>query len=309
MSINHKNIILTALVCAALSGSAAVALAAADASEIDAAESVARPQVNVNLHELPLHWDSVEHPLQNKATAKQAKAMPIIITADDVKKAEKAAAQRARDEKKQVAKPVAPPPAPSVAPQPVAPPPVAQAPTPQSVTPPLAPPTIAPPQDNWVTPKAPVAPPPAEQIASVQPSVQTVQPVQPAQPTTPTQSLEIVPLEPQVATAPPVAPSVELPAIMPLASAPAVAPKKEIIVELPEIMPLTAEQLAAPQIVQPVPPKTIKKTVELPPVELFGTSRTVEIEVEAVEPEQAATVDMTATEATNTVELQLQPLN
>lgn len=278
MSINHKNIILTALVCAALSGSAAVALAAADATAIDAAESAAQPQA-ANLHDLPLHWDSVEHPLQNKETAKQAKAMPIIITAEDVKKAEKAAAKKAKDEQQQAAKPAAPQPAPSVAPAPV--------------TPPIAPPTIAPPQDNWVTPKAPVAPktPPAEQAKPVQES-------------TPTQSLEITPLEPQVA---PAAPSVELPAVMPLPSAPA-TPQKEIIVELPEIMPLTAEQLAAPQIEQPVPPKTIKKTVELPPVELFGTSRTVEIEVAAVE-EEPAPVAEPATKAKSTVELQLQPLN
>lgn len=287
MSINHKNIVLTALVCAALSGSASLALAAADASSIDAAESAA--QSKADLHDLPLHWDSVEHPLQNKATAK---AMPIIITADDVKKAEKAAAQRARDEKKQATKPVAPPPAPAVAPQPVAPP--------QPVTPPLAPPTIAPPQDNWVTPQAPIAPP---QVDPAQPTVPSMQP------STPAQSLEITVLEPQVATNAPAAPSVELPAIVPLASAPAVAPKKEIIVELPEIMPLTAEQLATPQIAKPEPPKTVKKTVELPPVELFGTSRTVEIEVAAVEAESPAPVAEPATKATDTVELQLQPLN
>lgn len=292
MSINHKNIILTALVCAALSGSGAVALAAADASSIDAAESVARPQA-ANLHDLPLHWDSVEHPLQNKETAKQAKAMPIIITAEDVKKAEKAAAKKAKDEQQQAAKPAAPQPAPSVAPAPV--------------TPPIAPPTIAPPQDNWVTPKAPVVPPSVEPVQPVQP----VSPVPPVvvEPTTPTQSLEIVPLEPQVSTAPPAAPSVELPAVMPLPSASVVAPKKEIIVELPEIMPLTAEQLAAPQIAKSEPPKTTKKTVELPPVELFGTSRTVEIEVAAVEAESPAPVAEPATKAKSTVELELQPLN
>lgn len=259
MSINHKNIILTTLVCAALASTAATAGAAADTSALDAAEnasaqaSAQQKRTSGNLHDLPLHWESVEHPLQNKATAGQAKAMPIIITAEDVRKAEKAAAQRAKEQtqapKPTVTQPLAPPKT-----EPVAPPPV------QAAAPPLPAPTIAPEQEN-------VAP---SQTTSAQRELESVE-------------LAITPLQPEPSAA---------------------VAKKEIIVELPPIEPLTAEQKA-----QPTKPtvKKVKQTVELPPVELFGTSRTVEIEVEAVEP--AEPVAPPATKANSTVELQLQPLN